>query len=45
MPCKVYDIQLVKIQPWERLAATSELNLAHRLVTRHSEEDKVYPIE
>jgi hypothetical protein len=33
VPSKIYNIQLVKIQPEERLAATSELNLAHNLVT------------
>ncbi|MGB2727837.1 MAG: hypothetical protein WBD09_05095 [Halobacteriota archaeon] len=30
---KIHTIQLVKIQPDERLAATSELNLALSLVT------------
>ena len=33
VPNKVHNIQLVKIQPEERLAATSELNLAPSLVT------------
>jgi hypothetical protein len=33
VPSKVHNIQLVKIQPEERLAATSELNLAPSLVT------------
>ncbi|MFZ2071743.1 MAG: hypothetical protein WAV32_09170, partial [Halobacteriota archaeon] len=33
VPSKVHNIQLVQIQPEERLAATSELNLASSLVT------------
>jgi hypothetical protein len=33
VPSKIYNIQLVQIQPEERLAATSELNLASSLVT------------
>jgi len=33
VPSKVHNIQLVKIQPEERLATTSELNLAPSLVT------------
>ncbi len=33
VPSKVHNIQLVEIQPEERLAATSELNLASSLVT------------
>ncbi|MFZ2071914.1 MAG: hypothetical protein WAV32_10050 [Halobacteriota archaeon] len=33
VPSKIHNSQLVKIQPEERLAATSELNLASRLVT------------
>jgi len=33
VPSKIHNIQLVKIQPEERLAATSELNLASGLVT------------
>ena len=33
MPSKIYNIRLVQIQPEERLAATSELNLASSLVT------------
>ena len=33
VPSKVHNIQLVKIQPEERLAATSELNPASSLVT------------
>ncbi len=33
VPSKMHNIQLVKIQPEERLAATSELNLASSLVT------------
>jgi hypothetical protein len=33
VPSKVHDIQLVKIQPEERLATTSELNPASSLVT------------
>ena len=33
VPSKVHNSQLVKIQPEERLAATSELNLASSLVT------------
>jgi hypothetical protein len=33
VPSKIYNIQLVKIQHEERLAATSELNLASSLVT------------
>ena len=33
VPSKVHTILLVKIQPEERLAATSELNLASSLVT------------
>ena len=33
VPSKIHNILLVKIQPEERLAATSELNLASRLVT------------
>ena len=33
VPSKIHNIQLVKIQPEERLAATSELNLAFSLVT------------
>ena len=33
VPSKIHNIQLVQIQPEERLAATSELNLASSLVT------------
>ncbi len=33
VPSKVHNIQLVEIQPEERLATTSELNLASSLVT------------
>jgi len=33
VPSKIHNIQLVKIQPEERLAAASELNLAPSLVT------------
>ena len=33
VPSKVHNIQLVKIQPEERLAATLELNPASSLVT------------
>jgi len=33
VPSKIHNIQLVKIQPEERLAATLELNLASCLVT------------
>jgi hypothetical protein len=33
VPSKVHNIQLVQIQPEERLAATSELNPASSLVT------------
>jgi RNA-directed DNA polymerase len=33
VPSKIHNIQLVKIQPEERLATTSELNLAPSLVT------------
>jgi len=33
VPSKVHNIQLLKIQPEERLAATSELNPASSLVT------------
>jgi len=33
MPSKIHNIQLVQIQPEERLATTSELNLASRLIT------------
>jgi len=33
VPSKIHNIQLVQIQPEERLAATSERNLASRLVT------------
>jgi hypothetical protein len=33
----MYNIQLVKIQPEERLAAPSELNLASSLVTGYGE--------
>ncbi len=33
VPSKIHNIQLVKIQPEERLATTSELNLASSLVT------------
>ena len=33
VPSKIHNIQLVKIQPEERLAAPSELNLASSLVT------------
>jgi len=33
VPSKVRNIQLVEIQPEERLATTSELNLASSLVT------------
>jgi hypothetical protein len=33
VPSKIHNIQLVQIQPEERLAATSELNLASCLVT------------
>jgi len=33
VPSKIHNIRLVKIQPEERLAATSELNLAPSLVT------------
>jgi hypothetical protein len=32
-PSKIHTIQLVQIQPEERLATTSELNLASGLVT------------
>ncbi len=37
MPSKIHNIRLVKIQPEERLAATSELNLAFSLVTGYGE--------
>ncbi|MCD6457171.1 MAG: hypothetical protein J7K81_10370, partial [Methanophagales archaeon] len=37
VPSKIHTIQLVKIQPEERLAATSELNLASCLVTGSGE--------
>jgi len=37
VPSKVHNSQLVKIQPEERLAATSELNLAFCLVTGSGE--------
>jgi hypothetical protein len=33
VPSKIHNIQLVQIQPKERLAATLELNLASSLVT------------
>ena len=33
VPSKIHNVQLVEIQPEERLAATSELNLASCLVT------------
>ena len=33
VPSKIHNIQLVRIQPEERLAATSELNFASSLVT------------
>jgi len=36
-PSKVYVFQLVKIQPEQRLAITSELNLAPSLVTSYRE--------
>jgi hypothetical protein len=34
VPSKIHNIQLVKIQPKERLAATLERNLASCLVTK-----------
>ncbi len=37
VPSKIHNIQLVKIQPEERLATTSELNLASCLVTGSGE--------
>ena len=37
VPSKIHNVQLVEIQPEERLAATSELNLASCLVTRCGE--------
>ena len=37
VPSKIHNIQLVQIQPEERLAATSELNLAFCLVTGSGE--------
>jgi hypothetical protein len=37
VPSKIHNSQLVKIQPEERLAATSELNLAFCLVTGSGE--------
>ena len=37
MPSKIHNIRLVQIQPEERLAATSELNLAFCLVTGSGE--------
>ena len=37
VPSKIHNSQLVKIQPEERLAATSELNLASCLVTGSGE--------
>ena len=33
VPSKIHNVQLVEIQPEERLAATSELNPASSLVT------------
>ena len=37
VPCKIHNSQLAKIQPEERLAATSELNLTSCLVTGSDE--------
>jgi hypothetical protein len=37
VPSKTHNIRLVKIQPEERLAATSERNLASSLVTGYGE--------